>query len=595
MKGKVILSGGFFTLLALVIFISFGLFVYAELSDSDKITVINVTGFADAKLKETGKVVTLAEGMKVGVGDEITTDSESSVELKLKDGSVVKIGPDSLVVIKELGQVEVTKVSKSAFTLVKGTIRAVVKPLIGKESKFTIESDNVTLGVRSTDFGIIFDPDLGDTTVISVEGCVSILAKHFPDLDAVEVCTNQEILVSGTDAPGAVKMVDREKLEKFLEEMGLVGGEGADDGEPPEITSAYLNNRINLEDIEDTLTLTRDDLNFEGKLTLTGTAEDEKYKISKVEVSTDGGMTWGEAFGGEIWKFEFKPDADFEYELMMRATNEPGVVSDPGDFGSYNVKYVDTTYEEIAKEFMEKFFGYVRSHDSTGIGDQITDIYDGKAGDFFTKDELLDDNIEEFFNGGHDLRVSYSINQVSFDGRSIIVSTSWTASIDGESESGTTRWWLSQSYNYTLVHTEGKWFVPSAEYLEEPKLTIELVASGDPFCDNAVKIMMVVPRVQESVKSVKVKFDAYCNPYFGREYLTLTRSFYESETGKTNGFGLKIAIFDNTTCIIPPPCPYLNPIVYSTLSSPDSSLKVYFNQYGYNLQEMITMPPMSGF
>ncbi|MEJ2068420.1 MAG: FecR domain-containing protein, partial [Deltaproteobacteria bacterium] len=363
MRGaRSLFRGTIFFFVAISLVTLFYLIVHAELADSNKMTAVKVTGFVDAKLKETGKVVALAERMKVGVGDEITTDSESSVELKLNDGSVIKICADSKVIIKELGQVEVTKISKSTFKLVEGKIRAVVKPLIEKDSKFTIETDNATIGVRGTDFGVIFDLDLGNTEVLSIEDCISVVATNFPGLDAVDVCTKQELLISGVNVPGAVKAIAADKLEEFLKEMGIEGegGEGEPTGEeePPEITSAYINNRINLEYLIGTLVVTKSDLNYEKKISVTGTAEDVKYKISKVEVSTDGGMTWGDATGGERWKFEFAPEDKMEYELMMRATNEKGITSDPDDFGSFEIKYLDITYEEIAKDFIDKFFNF---------------------------------------------------------------------------------------------------------------------------------------------------------------------------------------------------------------------------------------------
>ncbi|MBN1572046.1 MAG: FecR domain-containing protein, partial [Deltaproteobacteria bacterium] len=519
------------------------------------------------------------------------TDSESSVELKLADGSVIKIGEESHVIIKEFSQVEVTKVSRSKFELIKGKVRAVVKPLIGKESRFTIESDNVTLGVRSTDFGMIFDPDLGNTNVISVEGCVSILAKNFPSLDALEVCTMEELLVSGSDSPGSVKKVDVEKLKEFLEEMGFKGEEGTSGSEeilPPEITSAILNNRINLEDMEDVLTLTKSDLGVDGKISIAGTAEDGKYGITKVEVTTDGGMTWSAAGGADRWTFAFKPEADMEYELMMRATNEKDVVSDPEDFGSFTVKYTDVSYEEIAKEFIDNFFRYVKSSNTTGLGDLISDSYDGKAASLFTKDELLDDNLEEFFDTNQDFTISYSINQVSYDGKSVIVSTSWNASIGGVSSSGTTKWWLSQSDNYTLIHTEGKWFTDEYMYIGTPELVVTLRSTGIPACPDGVRIMLVAPKVPASQDSVIVDIEVYCD--IPKE-VTLTRSFYEKETGKKGGFGGDFYVYDtgSPTCTAVPPqvVPY-EPFLY--YGGADKSLGVSYSDYGYSFFETIMMP-----
>ena len=334
------------------------------------------------------------------------------------------------------------------------------------------------------------------------------------------------------------------------------------------------------------LTLTKDDLDFNGKVSITGTAQDEMYGITKVEVTTDGGMTWSGAGGTDRWTFAFKPEVGLEYELMMRATNEKGVVSDPEDFGSFAVKYTDVSYEDIAKEFIENFFRYVKSSDTTGLGDLISDVYDGKAAGLFTKDELMDDNLEEFFDTGQDFTISYSINQVGYDGKSVIVSTSWSASIEGESKSGTTKWWLSQSENYTLVHTEGRWFIEIVEYYEgEPELTIEYVNTGDPICPDGVIIMLVAPKVPADEEGVLVDIEVFCGvPH----EVNLTRSFYEDQTGNKGGFGGQFYVYDATSCFVPPlVVPYEPFLCDSTYSS---DVKVSFTDYGYNLMDIITMP-----
>jgi FecR protein len=593
-KGKIAKIAIISTVVALLV--TFGLIVFAQRNDSSKATVLNVEGFVDVKIKGTSKAVALVEGMKVGVGDVITTDSESSVKLKLNDGSVIKIGGDSIVVIKEL-QFEVTKVSKSSFELIKGKIRAVVNPFLDKNSKFTIETENASIGVRGTDFGASFNIDLGETNIISIKDCVSVVAKKFPSLDPIDVCTRKELLISGGDAPGDVVGVDEEKLEEFLEEMNLADEwkatteleVGLDSIEPPVITSAFLNNRIDLEDVEDALTLTKSDLNFDGKVLVAGSAEDGKYLVSKVEVSVDDGMTWGVASGTDRWTFSFKPELGTEYELMIRAANEKGVISDPGDFGTFTIKYLDVSYDAIAKTFIDSFFRYVKSSDSTGLGDLISDNYDGKAGGGYSKDEILDENLEEFFDQMQSMTISYTINQVSFDGTSIVVSTSWTASLDGETSRGTTKWWLSQSENYTLVHTEGSWFTDNYIFAGTPELTVELVSIGTPVaCPDGVKIMLFAPKVPRSIDSVIVQIDVNCDLPTEE---TLTRDFYEKEKGRKGGFGGKFHIYDTTvpTCVgVPAACIPLEPFLY--YGAADRSLKVSYSEYGCDLMETIMMP-----
>ena len=233
-----------FILTALIL----GGFVYAQRDLSNTAVVTYTDGFVDVKFMGTGSWTPLIEGTEVKEGDEIETGTEGEVELRLSDRSVLKIGPDSRVVIKEMGMVEITEIRTSTFGLIRGKIRAVVTPFMKKESKFTIETENATVGVRGTDFGTTFDPDTGQTNVISISDCVSVVATNFPALDPIEVCTSEELMVYSDAEPGDVFGVDKEKLEKFLDEMEIKGEEVISpiDVEPPYISRAFVNNRIDL-------------------------------------------------------------------------------------------------------------------------------------------------------------------------------------------------------------------------------------------------------------------------------------------------------------------------------------------------------------
>jgi len=96
----------------------------------------------------------ISEGMDILVGDELITAKDGNMELELKDGSVLKIGPSSYITIIEVNVVEVTGLSHTVIELVSGKIRALVASLVFEESSYTIKSKNVTVGVRGTDFGV---------------------------------------------------------------------------------------------------------------------------------------------------------------------------------------------------------------------------------------------------------------------------------------------------------------------------------------------------------------------------------------------------------------------------------------------------------
>jgi hypothetical protein len=475
--------------------------------------------------------------------------------------------------------VEVTKVTTSTFGLLRGKIRAIVNPFLIKESRFMIETENATVGSRGTDFGTSFDPDTGETYVIGISDCVSVVATKFPDIDPMEVCMNEELLVYSDKEPGEVVGVDAEKLEEFLEEMEIKGEEIEVEIEPPYITGAFVNRIINLEDVDDVLTLTKGDLSFDGKILVSGTAADDVYEIDRVEVSTDGGMLWNVATGTENWTFEFVPETDIEYELMIKAVNEMGVESDPYELGPWYISYLDLSYEDIAREFINNLESYTESGDITSIEDMISDDYDGSAGNLYSKDDLVD-SVMVVFDSGADISVNFNINQVTSG--SIIVSTGWTTKIGGASQSGTLKFWLSEVDNYKLTHTEGDWFLGKYLYVEE-ELYMEQFDYAFTPCNNMVKILLTVPGVPMDVNEVEIEVEAEtCMP----EGRTLTRSYYESETGMDVGFGGEFVIESVFSCTDPHLCG-MDSIMYDYTYP---NLTSRYDDYGYYLEETIPLP-----
>ena len=569
----------FFFIISSVISIGFGGMDAVSVETPHQAIVTYTDGFVDVMYKGSDKWLTLVEGDKLGVGDTIETGTEGTVEIKLVDGSVLKIGPDSRVLIKELGMVEVTKVTTSTFGLLRGKIRAIVNPFLIKESRFMIETENATVGTRGTDFGTSFNPDTGETYVIGISDCVSVVATKFPGIDPIKVCMNEELLVYSDKEPGEVVGVNAKKLEEFLDEMEIKGEEVETEIEPPYITGAFVNRIINLEDVDDVLTLTKGDLSFDGKVVVNGTAADDAYDIDRVEVSTDGGVSWNIATGTLSWTFEFVPETDIEYELMVKAVNEMGVESDPYELGPWYISYTDLSYEDIAKEFINNLENYTESGDITSIEDMISDDYDGRAGDYYSKYDLVD-SILAVFDSGADISLNFNINQVTSG--SIIVSTGWTSTIGGLNQSGSLKFWLSEMEDFKLTHTEGEWFLGKYLYVEEGLFMEQFDYAVGP-CNNMVKILLTVPDIPKDVTEVEIEVEAdTCIP----EPRTLTRSYYESETGMDVGFGGEFVIESVFSCTDPHMCGSQS-IMYT---SAYPSVSATFNEYGYYLEEWIPLP-----
>ncbi len=190
---------------------------------STSASVIYIDGRVNVKNAGSEKWSILIFGNEVGAGDEILTETDSEVELRMKDGSILKIGHDSHLVIKEMGLLEVTKVTKNRFELIKGRIRAVVVPFVNKESKFTIDTENATVGVRGTDFGVIYFLETKESYVIGIDGVVYLLSKEFSDILPIDIKAGEVLSVFTGSSPKGPFLVEKEKLESFLEDMKILG------------------------------------------------------------------------------------------------------------------------------------------------------------------------------------------------------------------------------------------------------------------------------------------------------------------------------------------------------------------------------------
>jgi len=544
------------------------------------VIVISSEGYVDVKYNGKEEFVPLVEGMGLGVGDIIQTDNEAKVVLGLPDKSTLIIGESSRVVIRELGMVEVTKVSTSTFDLIKGKVRAIVNPFVNKESTFIIKTNNATVGVRGTDFGETYDPDTDSTYILGLEDCVSLTLENLPGNAPISICGGNELTILGGEQPGNPTGASNETINTFLEGMGTGGTSGASEEiNPPYITGVFINRVINLQDVDGTLTLTNDDLSMDKTVVVSGTAADEAYSVTEVEVSLDRGMTWEKASGTANWTYEFKPQERIEYELMVRAKNEKDAVSDPDELGSWIVVYQNEDYESIARSMIDKLFEAIKTGDSSA-NDLISDYYDGVIDNIYNKSEVVD----RITDPNRNVTASYTLNQVSSTGDMIIATIGWSATVNGTKSEGTSKFWLAKSDEFRFAHSEGTWFLKSTRM---PELTLEVVSSmyAAP-CENALRIILTVPDVPASVTMVNVYPYTSCEP--GTHFAILTRAGYEDLTGETCGFAGDFHYEKvPTACAGATGCSGSLPFLYSAM---DPLVTVKYKDYGYDLSASTTLP-----
>ena len=125
--------------------------VQAEARNSAEVSFLQ--GTASSLPGGNGAPAALAVKSQVFENDAVTTGPNTKLELKLKDGSVIRLGAASKLVIKSAYFGKSGEKNFSA-KLMFGQVWSKVSGLLGGDSKFEVETDNAVAGVRGTTFRV---------------------------------------------------------------------------------------------------------------------------------------------------------------------------------------------------------------------------------------------------------------------------------------------------------------------------------------------------------------------------------------------------------------------------------------------------------
>jgi hypothetical protein len=136
---------------------------------------------------------------------------------------VLLIGPNSHVVIRELGVVEVTRVNNTVLELVFGRVRALVVSRPDGANPFQVETENATIGVRGTDFGVTHDKETQRTDLICLDGEVAVESKdkEAKGMEPILVAADEGLSIITGVLPGKPQKLTQEVIDRFLREMNL--------------------------------------------------------------------------------------------------------------------------------------------------------------------------------------------------------------------------------------------------------------------------------------------------------------------------------------------------------------------------------------
>lgn len=142
-------------------------------------TVTFVAGAATRAAAGKAKAEPLAVGSAVRAGDALETGRRTRLEVKLADGSVLRLGPLSRVVVQDASFGATVEDRRVSAKLLVGRIWANVASAVGGDARFEVSTENAVAGVRGTTFRV--DAANDRSVVVKVySGTVAVAAGALP-------------------------------------------------------------------------------------------------------------------------------------------------------------------------------------------------------------------------------------------------------------------------------------------------------------------------------------------------------------------------------------------------------------------------------
>ena len=176
-----------------------------------------------------GQAERLAVGKPVLQGDVLETQKRTRLEVKLGDGSVLRLGPSSKAEVAAAAFGKTVEDRNVSAKLLVGKVWANVAKAVGGEQRFEVKTENAVAGVRGTTFRV--DAATDKSVVVKVySGTVAVASGSIPRPEhqgAVPAGTKpQRTQIAGP------QQVTREQWEKIVTNMMEV--RVSSDGTPSE-------------------------------------------------------------------------------------------------------------------------------------------------------------------------------------------------------------------------------------------------------------------------------------------------------------------------------------------------------------------------
>ena len=174
-----------------------------------------------AWLERDGKRVPLAPGMELRAGDRVLSGSGARVQVKLSEGSVVKLGENGRLVFAEMQPGK--DLFKATLQVLEGAFRFTTE-LVGKGKKreVSVRVSQVTAGIRGTDF---WGRSRDDRQIVClIEGAIDVGADGE---QAVRMDKPFQFYQRDKGKTQPVGLVEPQQLNEWAKETEIERGKGA--------------------------------------------------------------------------------------------------------------------------------------------------------------------------------------------------------------------------------------------------------------------------------------------------------------------------------------------------------------------------------
>lgn len=120
-------------------------------------------------LERQGRVFSPFTGLQLCRGDRFTTAPGAIAELRLRDGSRITVGKDSVFAITDY-RLYRDRPNNALFELTRGAFRSITAAITTRPHRYEVRTPVATIGVRGTDFWGGFGLTPGGLDVIMLEG-----------------------------------------------------------------------------------------------------------------------------------------------------------------------------------------------------------------------------------------------------------------------------------------------------------------------------------------------------------------------------------------------------------------------------------------